>query len=326
MWNRFTQTKLINSESSLLNLMGRPFTRQRVAYGEDDYVTAIECGEGFPIVLLHGYGGGAAIFFSVIKILAENYRVISVDLPGMGMSSRPPFEAEQEAEAKDFFIKPLERLFDHLGLSRFILLGHSFGGFIASCYAIAHPDQIESLILVSTVGIASEPVLTTLSANKYQDNWLAQGMFNFVSFFWERKFLSPGKLISLYGPASKSFLDSYMQKFLKHTAQPIRKYFVKYIEMINLLPPSGEFALTVLFRPGVWAVTPLSQSLKKLTAPILFIRGSTDWVTIEGALETSDSPSIVQVTVIEGASHHLYIENPEELCNVILDFVYNFSE
>jgi pimeloyl-ACP methyl ester carboxylesterase len=275
-------------------------------------------------VLLHGYGGGAAIFFKVMKILAENYRVISVDLPGMGTSSRPAFEVEVEAEAKDFFIKPLERLFDHLGLSRFILLGHSFGGFIASCFAIAHPDQIESLILVSTVGIASEPVLTTLSASKYQ-GWLAQGFFNFMSFFWERKFVSPGKMMSLSGPASKSVLDSYIHKFLKHAGEHIRKCFVKYIEMINLLPPSGELALTVLFKPGVWAETPLSQRLKELAAPILFIRGSNDWVTNEGGIQTAESPSIVQVTVIEGASHHLYIENPEEMCNVILDFVDNFS-
>mmetsp|Transcript_33343 Transcript_33343/g.58480 ORF Transcript_33343/g.58480 Transcript_33343/m.58480 type:complete len:339 (-) Transcript_33343:48-1064(-) len=326
-WNRFCHLKLKEREEALLELMGVPYTRVRAKYGEDDYVAAIEVGQGFPIVLIHGYGGGAGIFYRVMKLLADRFRLISIDLPGMGMSSRPYFETGDETEAENFFIKPIEALMSQLGLTRFFLWGHSFGGYIAGCYACAHPEQIESLVLVSAVGVASEPLLDTLSNKKYSSSWLLKGFFNLMVFLWENGVVSPGKLVSCTGPASKMFLFQYMNRLLQHEDEETRKRFVKYIEMINLLPPSGELALPVLFKPGVWAKRPLSRRLKDLEAPILFVNGGTDWVTSDGGIETAKlSPHIVQVTVIDNGGHHLYLENPAELITVLLEFIDNFTE
>jgi pimeloyl-ACP methyl ester carboxylesterase len=325
-WNRFTHEKLVKSEEQLLSLSGLSFTRHRIPYGQDDYVSAIEAGTGSPIVLLHGLGGGAAIYFRIMKLLADRFRVISVDMPGMGMSSRPEFEAEDVQTAEAFFVEPLKRLFDSLGLTRVTLWGHSLGGYIAGAFADAYPEQVEKLILVSAVGVASRPLDLQVD-ERYSYSCLERGFINLVTYLWEENIINPSKILSCSGPMSKSLLSSYMDQVLKRIDKVTRKCIIKYIEMINLLPPSGELALHLFFKPGAWANWPLSQRLKDFASPILFVSGIKDWVTCDGGLETAQlSPYIVQVTIVEKSGHHLYIENPEELTNIVADFIENFTE
>lgn len=326
-WNRFTHDKLLEYEEAILSLAEVNFIRHRIQYGQDDFLTAIECGQGPPLVMLHGLGGGSAIYFKIMKILSPSFRIISVDLPGMGMSSRPDFDAEDEKSAEDFFLTPLELLFDALRLSRFTMWGHSFGGFIAGLYACKNPEQLDKLILVSTVGVASQPLDYAIDSKNENCGFFLRGFINVMTFLFEQNVISPSKILSRSGPMSGSLLETYMAQFLKNADDNTRTVIVNYLEMINLLPPSGEFSLPLFFKPGAWAYHPIAEKLKNLPCPILFVNGETDWVTSDGGIETAEiSPYIVQVTVIEGSGHHLYIENPEELCKVVTDFIENFSE
>mmetsp|Transcript_15532 Transcript_15532/g.28163 ORF Transcript_15532/g.28163 Transcript_15532/m.28163 type:complete len:333 (-) Transcript_15532:25-1023(-) len=326
-WNRFSKERLRDTQEALLNLADLTFIKHRVEYGRDDYISAIEAGEGNVIVLLHGLGGGSAIYFKIMKILCSRFRVISVDLPGMGMSSRPDFDAEDEKSAEEFFMNPLQRLFEALNLNHFILWGHSFGGFIAGLYACYYPTKVEKLILVSTVGVASKPLDCNIDSKNEDYGFFLRGLVNTMTYLFEQNIISPSNVLSRSGPMSQSLLSSYMTQFLKHVDERTRDAIVNYLEMINLLPPSGEHALPILFKPGAWANNPLSLRLINFPRPILFVSGRNDWVTSDGGLETSqNSPYIVQVTIIDRSGHHLYIENPEELCNVVKDFIQNFSD
>ena len=61
------------------------------------------------IVLIHGFGGSAIIFFKLFKHLSEKYHVFAIDLLGMGRSSRPPFLARTKEEAEDYYIQSIEK-------------------------------------------------------------------------------------------------------------------------------------------------------------------------------------------------------------------------
>jgi proline iminopeptidase len=78
--------------------------------------------------------------------LGEGVRVIFVDLRSHGQSRREPPETFRTATV----VADLEALRQRLGLERWVLLGHSFGGFMALSYAVQHPERVASLVLVTT--------------------------------------------------------------------------------------------------------------------------------------------------------------------------------
>jgi proline iminopeptidase len=78
--------------------------------------------------------------------LGEGARVVFVDLRSHGQSRREPHETFRTATV----VADLEALRQGLGLDRWVLLGHSFGGFMALSYAVQHPERVASLVLVTT--------------------------------------------------------------------------------------------------------------------------------------------------------------------------------
>jgi len=102
----------------------------------------IECGTGFPLVLLHGNGESAALFSRQLEVFSRLYRVLAVDTRGHGESPRgqAPFTLGQFAEdLREFMI---ER-----DIPRAHLVGFSDGGNIALLFALAHPEMAETLAI-----------------------------------------------------------------------------------------------------------------------------------------------------------------------------------
>ena len=102
----------------------------------------LEAGEGFPLILLHGNGENCSYFEHQIDYFSEQYRVIAVDTRGHGMSPRgeAPFTIRQ-------FAWDLFDLMNELEIPKAHILGFSDGGNIALCFALAHPERVEKLIV-----------------------------------------------------------------------------------------------------------------------------------------------------------------------------------
>lgn len=108
------------------------------------------------LLFIHGFGGFAMQWEHQLAALADKYRVVAVDVRGHGLSDRP-----QAGYTIDDLVCDIERLVDALNLPpQFIILGHSFGGAIATTYAVKHPERIERMIVVSTsVDFVLSPLL-----------------------------------------------------------------------------------------------------------------------------------------------------------------------
>ena len=81
------------------------------------------------------------MFYKALKMLAERFHVILIDIIGMGSSSRPTtFTAKTAEEADDYFIDFLEKWRIAMDdMKNFILAGHSFGGYICGLYGARYP-------------------------------------------------------------------------------------------------------------------------------------------------------------------------------------------
>lgn len=110
----------------------------------------IDVGSGDAVVMLHGWGSKKELFDNIIKPVSEKYRVIAPDFPGFGETQEPP-----DVWGVDDFVDWTIELIKHLGLSRVILLGHSFGGRVTIKMATRSelPIEIDKIILTGSAGI-----------------------------------------------------------------------------------------------------------------------------------------------------------------------------
>src|SRR5689334_372540 len=99
---------------------------------------------GIPVVLIHGANGSLHVWEGWAKALGDKARLISVDLPGHGLTGAWP-RREYTVEAYAEFIDDLVRT---LHLHQFVLVGHSLGGGIAWYFAATHPGRVSQLILI----------------------------------------------------------------------------------------------------------------------------------------------------------------------------------
>ena len=100
------------------------------------------------IMFLHGFGGQASQWIYQLQKFSLKNRVIALDLRGHGLSDKPSRGYEMPKMQED-----LESALEILKVrGSFVLVGHSFGGAIATEYALNHPDRIDGLILMATAG------------------------------------------------------------------------------------------------------------------------------------------------------------------------------
>jgi pimeloyl-ACP methyl ester carboxylesterase len=106
-----------------------------------------ERGEGEPLVLLHGNGSMIQDFSSsgLVDKAAGKYRVIVFDRPGFGYSQRPRRTIWTPEAQANLICKALRQI----GISRAIVLGHSWGASVATALALKYPEMVAGLVLAS---------------------------------------------------------------------------------------------------------------------------------------------------------------------------------
>jgi len=139
-------------------------------------------GQGPVILMIHGFGGSFFNFQGITQLLKKDFRVIRVDIPGMGLS-----QFHQCSEQPDFFGEYSD-FFNHflteLRLDTIHLMGNSLGGMIAWNLAVQHPEKIRSLVLLNSAGYDIESVLATAAGPlrwKWFSSLLDKGMPEIVT-------------------------------------------------------------------------------------------------------------------------------------------------
>ena len=103
------------------------------------------------VILLHGFGASLHTWEPWAQALAGDLRVISLDLPGAGLTGADPTGDYSD----DRGMQVLLALMDQLGIAHASLVGHSMGGRLAFRFAAAHPARVDKLVLVAPDGFAS---------------------------------------------------------------------------------------------------------------------------------------------------------------------------
>ncbi len=132
------EAKYANAESQWVDLPGGIRAHYRDQGNPDRPV----------LVLVHGFAANLDTWEPWVQRLGKDYRVISLDLPGFGLTRAP----DGYLLTENAFDETVEGVANHLKLGRFTLAGNSMGGGVAWAYALKHPDRLEGLVLVDAAG------------------------------------------------------------------------------------------------------------------------------------------------------------------------------
>jgi pimeloyl-ACP methyl ester carboxylesterase len=125
-------------------------THQRWVSVRGQPVNTIDLGDGPPLVFVHGLSGSWPNWLEQLPVFADSHRVIAMDLPGFGHSPMP-----RESITISGYARLLDGLLDELGVDTAAVVGNSMGGFVSAELAIAFPQRVERLVLVSPSGVGS---------------------------------------------------------------------------------------------------------------------------------------------------------------------------
>ena len=120
------------------------------------------------VLLLHGTASSLHTWEGWVAGLKDHYRVVTMDLPAHGLTGRTAEDRYDRAG----MVAAIAAVVDHLGLDRFVIGGNSMGGEMAMAYALAHPEQVQGLILVDSAGLAFRPEHTPVGFRLAMISWL----------------------------------------------------------------------------------------------------------------------------------------------------------
>lgn len=114
-----------------------------------------DIGSGAPVLMIHGSGPGVSAWANwrlPIGALSPSFRCLAPDMAGFGYSTVP----EGYAFTRQAWLDQLVGFMDAMGLAKAHVIGNSFGGSMALALAIAHPDRVDRLVLMGSVGVPFE--------------------------------------------------------------------------------------------------------------------------------------------------------------------------
>jgi pimeloyl-ACP methyl ester carboxylesterase len=159
---------------------------------------------GMPIVLIHGLGGSAENWASLLPLLSKEYLVYAPDLPGFGKTPLAP-----EGYTIRTHVLYIRRFLDALGYPRVALVGNSLGGWIATMFAAEYPERVEHLYLLNSAGLKRDNGHSPYATNRVE----AQRSMEYVAGrpFPLRlpRFVLDAIVSNSQTPAYRGFIDHY---------------------------------------------------------------------------------------------------------------------
>lgn len=267
-----------------------------------------------PIVLLHGYVSALAFWMLNLDEFSAHRPVYAIDLLGFGKSSRPSF-AEDPKEIEEQYVMFLEKWRESMNIPKMILLGHSLGGFITSCYALKYPERVEHLILADPWGYTPAP-------DPKQHSFLRRYLLQVFTKF------PPFRMVRAAGPLAPRFLRStrpdIVGKFESVFEDHQKKTVSEYIYHCNNIEISGELAFHRLLKNGPWPEFPIGEKVRSQIChkiPMTFIYGVNSWIdnSYGNIIKDGRPNSYTRVEIVEDAGHKVFSDNEKVFNRLVVE-------
>lgn len=246
-------------------------------------------GEGFPVLLLHGFGEDRTIWKDQVVFLKNFCSLLIPDLPGSGAS---PVSGDTRADTIDYYADCINALLEQENISTCIMLGHSMGGYIALSFAERYEDRLKGFGLVHSSAFAD-------SEDKKQTRQRSISLIEEYGAYAFLKTATPNLFGYDFKKTHPEKIEALIELGNNFSARALQQY---YTAMMN--------------RPDR---TPV---LKNAALPVLFIIGTEDIAApMNDVLKQVHLPEKSYVHILENTGHMGMLEETEKVNTAIAEFI-----
>ena len=280
---------------------GMRYTMEEVDIGNGVTISALVAGRATaePLLLIHGLGATKASWLTIVPQLARKYRVIVIDLPGFGRSSKPIGRYDSA-----WFSGHICRFLDGMEIDNCYVAGNSMGGKIAMELAMLDPERVRAIIcLCPAAAFSNRPMLRLVKVLR-PELGMALGYLPRARVREEIK--------SLFADSSRLedvWFEAAIDDFFRVWRSPrARGAFFAAARSIYLEEPHGD--------EGFFT------RLELMETPSLFVYGEQDSViTHHFGRKIQRTPPLAQVQVWPDCGHVPQIEHPDRTAELMLTFL-----
>ncbi|RYZ19823.1 MAG: alpha/beta fold hydrolase [Chitinophagaceae bacterium] len=289
----------------VLLLLAAPSSAQTEGYAPTNGLRTYyrSFGQGAPVLIINGGPGiSSEGFAEIAQLLSKNNRTLIYDQRGTGRSVLVQKDASTITMA--FLADDLEQLRKHLGYEQWIVMGHSFGGMLASYYAAHYPDRVKALILSSSGGIDMD-LFSGYRGSVYER--LTQTEADSLR-YWEGVIARGDTATAARFGRARSLACAYV-------------YNRKYAPMIAARLVQTDQKLNALVWQDLRRIRfNCAPQLKQFTKPVLILQGRNDIIDTSAAVKAHRVLRNSRLVLLNHCGHYGWLDQRE----IYLSEVYAF--
>lgn len=266
-------------------------------------------------VLIHGNQSSGVHHKPLIESLKNQYHIIAPDLRGFGDSTY-----HNRVKSIEDFCNDVIELLEKLNIKEYYLLGWSTGGGVALKMASLKPEAVKKVVLVESCSYRGYPI--------FRKDSLGQAL---IGKYYEtidelsKDPVQVAPLIDAFQVQNSALIDMIWDQAIYTASKPSKEdnalYISETMKQRNILDVLWSLT-TFNMSSHSNGVSLGDNSIERVTCPVLSIWGEKDIVVLEYMVdETIEALKDVKKVVFQNSGHSPYVDKPEELTQVIKDFL-----
>ena len=243
-------------------------------------------GKGSAVILLHGFLENQTMWQEIVPVLAKKNRVITIDLLGHGKTENLSYVHTMRDQAK-----MIKSLLNNLRLRKYILIGHSLGGYISLAFSELFPDNLKGLCLMNSTALADSKV----------------------------KRINRDRAINMVKKNVSTFIQIAIPNLFTDASRVKFKTAINQVKEQALLTPKQGVIASL---EGMKNRKDRTRILQNKTFKKLLIIGEKDPLLDYDSLIKQTKNTNTEIAIFSNG-HMSHIENKEELITVFLQFIKN---
>jgi len=241
------------------------------------------------LFLQHGNGRSGAFWYQWIPILARNYRVVRVDMRGLGHSSE--IQNPQQDIQIEHCIHDLVKVIKHLKCEPILFCGESMGGILGIILAAKHPELINALALVSTPVFINQQMKSKYSMG-FESRLEAMSKMGIEEWVYQTS------VLARFPPETN---PNMLQWYVKEFAKSAPEVLIHYSDLVN--------------------TANATQYLKDIQCPTIAVMPSNGPITDSAQIELlKDQISHLEIATIPSDYHMIHLTHADQCAQIVNDF------